>query len=451
MSSTEVWLAQESAYEVIISETANSPGMETGGILVGRQVTYRGQSVLVVLAASGPGQSAQRSAISFAPDLDSHLAALDAWRQRYARYEVDFVGEWHKHPHGLPRPTAGDVRQARAILRDPDYVLPHGGVLIPIAQFGEQGSELQIFYVTRDRGDPLELPYRVVTVEELELFLKECLHGALEPVPPVWENTDAPRSNGAPSSRSRVTRWGAPPARLVGVTYLDEHTRPTGRVIIGEYQIVGTEPARALPEPEPAPAPAADNMAFQALVREIQRLERLGQHYGFTVQRPSGAELDYVELVFREPVPLPQPGVPPTARQEVTPADVTAEMESRREAMPRPGEPIQALRIAFPYNYPVAELSMWIIGNRDYPVKLEALRARGASTLEQRVDVLMHWLTTSHPKDLPGLIEANAEFLYRQGLQAVRKGVDHLDVLLKSLEERAGRNAVIADAGPDPV
>lgn len=438
MMPAEVLLAQESAYDVIISETVDSRGRETGGILIGRQVIYQGNPALVVLVASGPGQSAQRSAISFAPDLDFHRAELEAWRQRYARYGVDFIGEWHKHPPGLPGPTAGDIRQAHAILDDPDYVLPHGGLLIPITQLGKEGGEVRFFYVTRGCKKPTELSYRLVMREVLEQLLDECLQAASEPSVLVAKPASSFRFEGTRVSDLRATRWGTPPSSPVRVTPSnDDH--PMGRIIIGEYRVVEPEPPTDKPLPETVPV---ETMASQALLREIQRLERTMQPY-VALQRPSGAELDYIDLVFHRPIPLPQPAESPG---RAAPGD-----EKVSEAMPRPGEKVSGIRIAFPHNYPEADLGMWIVGEHDYPVKLEALQARGAHTLEQRVDVVLRWLTTSHPQDLTGILEANAEYLYRQGLQVVRKSVDRLDVLLKSLEDKAVRHPVIVDGGPSLV
>jgi hypothetical protein len=449
-SDIQVLLAQESAYDVIDAETIKSRDVETGGLLVGRQVLYQDRPVLVILFASGPGQEAQRSPLSFVPDHQSNLRDLREWRRRYARYEIDFVGVWHKHPPGLSVPTAGDVRQALGILNDPDYVLPHGGILIPITQLVQDGCGLHIFYITQDQPQPNPLPYDVVKFQVLEQFLDEILH-------PDVEESKAPNDSSGLGDHSGVSRersfcWGKPPADLPGSRSYD-FRGGQGRVIVGNFKVID-EKASTDSEPEMEKGKDAlsddlpDSMTQQALLREIQRLERMGQQYGFKVQRSPGDELDYVELVLLKPVPIPYPGEPVDGRRPVAPDGELTDADNDSQAMPTQGELASSVRVAFPHNYPDTELSMWVAGERDYPVKLGVLRKRGAHSLGQQVELVMRWLLKPHSKGLPSLIEANVEYLYRQTLlPTLRSGVDTLDDLLKSLEEQPWHSKPVVDKG----
>lgn len=435
---SRVLFAAGNAYETIMDETERSPELETGGILVGRPALYNSQMLLVVLAASRPGTGAKRSPVSFMPDMESDLQALGVWRERYSRYGLDYVGQWHKHPHGVPGLTAGDVFQARAILRDPDYVLSHGGILVPITQLGDAGGELHVYYVTRDRPKPVQCQFDVLAEDELLSLLEECAGQ----VPPLVA-TASPDGAALPSPRMTTSRPqakasvdpenGSDRARQRRADTRNE------RIIIGQYTVLqdGQEPESRGSAAQAPPEPVVDSMAAQALIRELARLEHLGRRQGFTVTRPDTDTLDYIELVFQKPIPLPE--------SAVVGLPTSDDPEKGRRGVPSGAEPIRAIRVLYPHEYPASEPKIWILGEHDYPVSLRVLRERSANTLERQIEALIHWLTSSHPKDLPDLIQANAELLYRQGLRMARKGVSRLDLKLADLEERSQGISVAVD------
>jgi len=428
---TNVVFARENAYQTMMDETARSPGLETGGILVGRQVLYKGGQVLVVLAASGPGKHATRSAISFVPDVDADHRALEAWRNQYEHYGVDYVGQWHKHPYGVPSLTSGDIRQAHAILRDPDYLLPHGGILVPITQLGADNTDLHVYYVTREEEHPVECPYHIHDEDVVLEFLGE--YTGQDPKPNAAAQTDdgaAPRPPGPAAEAREETKWGRP-LRAGDRASGQEPDPVNGRMIIAQYRVLEEDPASdaQTSHSQPSTGPLPVTMVAQALIRRLSRLERLGRRYGFTLVRPDEVTIDYIELVFDEALPLPRPFLGQTT--------IDTDSEKGRSGMPRSSELIRSVRVVFPHNYPAAEPTMWIVGDHDYPVSLDSLRARSADTLERQIETLIQWLRSSHPKDLPGLIQANVEFLYRHGLHVARKGVTSLDLLLAGLEQKS--------------
>jgi integrative and conjugative element protein (TIGR02256 family) len=454
-SPIHVFLAYETAYAVIEAETLDSPGVETGGILVGRQLTHQGWPVLVVLGASGPGPSAQKMPLSFEPDHVAHQRELDEWRHRYARYEVDFIGMWHKHPPEIPRPTAGDLHQTRDILEDPSYVLPDGGLLIPIAQLLETGCQLHMFYVSRDQPRPRELPYQVVVAQVLEQFMDEYLAG-----PSAEQVLQSARKGtvGAAEWRDgQPTRWGHPPRPVPRGLQPYDFTTGEGPVIIGQYRAIEDVPAHAPTERRKVVGrtggePPSDSMAQERLSREVQRLEWLGLRYDFELRRSPGSELKYVELVFAVPVPMPQLANDSRRCPSSPSAGETADATGESHARPRPGELVQAIRIAFPYEYPAAGPLMWVCGERDYPVKLAILREHSGDSLDQLVEVLLRWLLALGNRNLPGLVGTNVEFLCRRGVvPAMRDVVDTLDDLVTALEERAERQTSAAGQGPSPI
>jgi hypothetical protein len=433
-------LVSNVAYHTIATETEQSPGSETGGILVGRQVNYQKTSVLIVMFASGPGKHADRSPTSFSPDHISHLEDLREWRRQYTEFEIDFVGEWHKHPLGLPAPTIGDVYQAIDILNDPDYILPHGGILIPITQLDQNGCELRMFYITREKPSPVFLSHQIVTLDVLEAFLEECL-------------SQKPTTNTASDTHSVVIEtipFSSPNARKSGRRSSSQDLFGSfegQRILIGKVrERVDKSVSAERPNNEEIVFPQSENMAQQGLLREIRRLDRMGKSYGFVLERSPGAGLDYVNLVFKDPMPIPvsrKQTLPTNLGEEVN-DDISSSEDEKSVAMPALGELAKAIRIAFPHDYPEKNLSMWVIGDKEYPVKSDLLhRELEAQTLEQKVEVVLQWLIKPQRQDLPSLIDANAEFLYRQGVRVARVMVNKLDDLVNSLEQRSRHTPII--------
>ena len=91
-------------------------GLETGGIMVGRWLDLE---TVYLVGATGSGPQAEHGQYSFAIDTDFANAELENIRQ--ANPGSDYVGEWHKHPPQLERPSYGDLMTARQLLADEDY------------------------------------------------------------------------------------------------------------------------------------------------------------------------------------------------------------------------------------------------------------------------------------------------------------------------------------------
>ena len=88
--------------------------LETGGVLLGRP-TPSGEPHIVELI--GPGPDARRTPTTFDPDTDWQQDQLDA--AFAATPGLSYLGDWHSHPNGVPRPSGLDQRAARAIGDDP--------------------------------------------------------------------------------------------------------------------------------------------------------------------------------------------------------------------------------------------------------------------------------------------------------------------------------------------
>lgn len=97
------------------SLTLQTPGVETGGILVGR-VGEMGE--VIIEAASGPGPSAHCSATGF----DRDVAYCQCFMNDAAVEGLLYVGEWHSHPTQDNRPSQTDLVSLRLVAEQPGYL-----------------------------------------------------------------------------------------------------------------------------------------------------------------------------------------------------------------------------------------------------------------------------------------------------------------------------------------
>jgi integrative and conjugative element protein (TIGR02256 family) len=164
-----VYFAHLDAYQRIQDEACESPGRETGGILVGRMFRLPDGLHLVIVAASGPGANADRRSHTYAPDTVARQRELEAWRQHYAAYQVDYVGEWHKHPPGFQQPSSGDTLQVVEILSDNSYYLPDG-IFTPLVTIENTTFLLHGHYYPRETMKPTPVTWESVDGDICELM-----------------------------------------------------------------------------------------------------------------------------------------------------------------------------------------------------------------------------------------------------------------------------------------
>ncbi len=146
----------------------DSQGLETGGILVG---SWLDNDTVYLVGATGSGPMAEHAQYSFAVDTDYANAELTRLRQSFPG--SDYVGEWHKHPATLERPSSGDLMTARQLLADPDYPMR---LINPIITVKNHQAFCHFFYLDRDLPD----------------FVRLQEHGRLEA-----ENDDEPWEDGS--------------------------------------------------------------------------------------------------------------------------------------------------------------------------------------------------------------------------------------------------------------
>lgn len=132
------------ALRTITEETNRFPSVETGGILIGKKLTFSAdEPVIVIMAATGPGPGADHGYATFAPNINYQQEILDFYARNFG---TTYLGSWHKHPVSHRNPSTGDLFQARSILNDPDYSADE--LIIPIVTKGAEAI-VRPFYISR--------------------------------------------------------------------------------------------------------------------------------------------------------------------------------------------------------------------------------------------------------------------------------------------------------------
>ena len=148
-----------SALDVMRREACLSGELETGGTLLGVILGW----LILVTHATAPGPRARHRAAMFEADIPYQQEELDRITYRYGG--VRYVGEWHKHPSGLHRPSGVDAGGVREILNDPDYDVEQ--LLFPIVTCDRRsGFEIHPYLMARGWSDFASLKW-----EELPLWL----------------------------------------------------------------------------------------------------------------------------------------------------------------------------------------------------------------------------------------------------------------------------------------
>jgi integrative and conjugative element protein (TIGR02256 family) len=106
---------QPSALRLMQQLTHQTPGIETGGILVGR---LREGRKVVIEAASEPGPQARCSATGF----DRDVAYCQRFVDEQAASGRLYLGEWHSHPTENNQPSQTDLDSLSKVAQQPDYL-----------------------------------------------------------------------------------------------------------------------------------------------------------------------------------------------------------------------------------------------------------------------------------------------------------------------------------------
>lgn len=127
MSNVEICLPQR-VLDGVEQEAARTYPEETGGVLLGFR-DRDDEEVVQVMTQVGPGPDAVHERHRFQPDScwqDDQIARIYQESGRIATY----LGDWHSHPGGSPKPSKLDRSTARRIARCKDARAPRPLMLI---------------------------------------------------------------------------------------------------------------------------------------------------------------------------------------------------------------------------------------------------------------------------------------------------------------------------------
>jgi integrative and conjugative element protein (TIGR02256 family) len=141
------------ALSSLIAEANRHPIRETGGALLG----WQDRSDTVVAAVIGPGPKAKHGLWSFEPD-GAWQTAEGARIYAESNRTIAYVGDWHTHPRGAPRPSRTDEATMRSIAKDSAFRRPE-----PLSLIAGRG------WIPRSRR------WRIVVYQQLD--------GSLKPTP----------------------------------------------------------------------------------------------------------------------------------------------------------------------------------------------------------------------------------------------------------------------------
>ncbi|MEW6663007.1 MAG: hypothetical protein ACOY9Y_01160 [Bacillota bacterium] len=148
----------------IIETTKGSPSFETGGILMG--VDSEPLTVKIT-HASLPGPKAFHSKTKFLRDTEYCKKVL---QEKYEKYGVDYVGEWHSHVLPIRGMSGGDFNTIVSIMSDPCYDFNAFACIVSVLYNNE--VELKGYISHRDYVYPVKIDI-VVNLEPDTGFRQE--------------------------------------------------------------------------------------------------------------------------------------------------------------------------------------------------------------------------------------------------------------------------------------
>jgi integrative and conjugative element protein (TIGR02256 family) len=120
-----------SAFEELLAEADARFPNETGGVLLGWVV----DGITHVRQVVGPGPAAVHGPTGFHPDSDWQEDVIALAYETSGR-RVTYLGDWHTHPRGTPRPSRLDRLTMRTIARYAPARCPQPLMLIAAGEPG---------------------------------------------------------------------------------------------------------------------------------------------------------------------------------------------------------------------------------------------------------------------------------------------------------------------------
>ncbi|WP_419095527.1 Mov34/MPN/PAD-1 family protein [Pseudarthrobacter naphthalenicus] len=152
---TVQWKAESRG--AILREAASALPYETGGILLGHW--HYGNVVITNMV--GPGPKAQHHIAAFTPDRDWQYEQIDLLFAE-SQGTIQYLGDWHTHPRGVPFPSKTDVSLLASIASSPESRCPRPIMYILATKPKLKWTERLYLYETEPRdSEPRISPLQV--------------------------------------------------------------------------------------------------------------------------------------------------------------------------------------------------------------------------------------------------------------------------------------------------
>lgn len=146
--------------EAILREAAAALPHETGGILLG----YWQQQNVQITNMVGPGPNAQHGTAAFTPDRDWQYEQIDLLFAE-SQGKIEYLGDWHTHPLGVPFPSETDISLLESIAKSPESRCPRPIMCIFASKPKHKWAERFFLYEIEPRDhEPRLYPLQVRSI-----------------------------------------------------------------------------------------------------------------------------------------------------------------------------------------------------------------------------------------------------------------------------------------------
>ena len=135
------------------SERLSGRYVETGGHLFGER--NDAARVIWVSDVSGPPPDSKASPSGFVCGFEGVLESSEE-RSRFSRNSLKFIGMWHTHPNGSPKPSETDYRAMRDIVNDPSLSCPLSLLLVVGTSLQQDSFQATGLLFSRGRVPPCD-------------------------------------------------------------------------------------------------------------------------------------------------------------------------------------------------------------------------------------------------------------------------------------------------------
>jgi len=160
-------LISKKALSEIEKELNAHPGIETGGMLLGRRL---GKDI-VLARQIGPGPKAKHHAFSFSYDKEYQQNEYDGLLKE--NFLLELQGWWHSHLHGQT-PSSIDLDFARGLFNSSEWrEWNFNEAIFTISSLKDDSMLMKAYYINENAQAFTEIPYEVVPDEDVRVMLLE--------------------------------------------------------------------------------------------------------------------------------------------------------------------------------------------------------------------------------------------------------------------------------------